>query len=678
MNLRRQLLLVSLLTLVLPWAGCQFVRETESALRSGQQQMLSGMALAISDSLSQFPGEFLSGGTDSFSEEQVYGHPLTNAPLIDGYFDDWSIEDDSLRSLRGADGNIQFVFGKYRQHVFLYVDVRDSSVTYETADGDADNIDYVALVTTQGDAVPGRIRFSAEAPGAIPAMRIDGRGAVVDTQFAAHWQDTATGYRLEVRIPRNTLGEFVGIEVHNVGAGTPVVSRSFSRGQPGRFVTTSPLLQSVATGYAQPGFRITITDQSGWRLAQAGGLSSDTVDNQYSIVPSGWQLLAYRALLEEGKSASLAEPDPSGRERQNYVARALNSEVTTSWFRNAETGRAVVAVAQPVWSGNVQTGALILQQDTAAILSLTNESLMRLITLTILATVGAAIGLLGYASWLSLRIRRLSHAADHALDDTQPSTEMPSASASDEVGDLSRSFSSVLQQLATYNEYLRSLASKLSHELRTPLTIVRSSLENLDHEPLSERSREYAERARTGVERLQKILNAMSEANRVEQLMENIDSELFELDQVVGAAVAAYSDAWPERQFAFNSDAAGCSVDGSPELVVQMLDKLIDNAVDFSSTGDEISIELSRGEDELILSVANPGTPLPDNMRNRLFDSMVSVRADAGGENLGLGLNIAKLIAEGHGGTIRGENTNDGVRFLIRLPIRVLVSEKPS
>ena len=40
MNLRKQLLLVSLLTLILPWAGCEFIRETESALRQGQQQFL--------------------------------------------------------------------------------------------------------------------------------------------------------------------------------------------------------------------------------------------------------------------------------------------------------------------------------------------------------------------------------------------------------------------------------------------------------------------------------------------------------------------------------------------------------------------------------------------------------------------------------------------------------------
>ncbi len=58
MNLKRQLLLVSLLTLVLPWAGCQFIGETESALRSGQQQMLAGTARAIADSLAQYEDEF--------------------------------------------------------------------------------------------------------------------------------------------------------------------------------------------------------------------------------------------------------------------------------------------------------------------------------------------------------------------------------------------------------------------------------------------------------------------------------------------------------------------------------------------------------------------------------------------------------------------------------------------
>ena len=58
MNLKRQLLLVSLLTLMLPWAGCEFIRETESALRRGQEQMLEATAGALANSMAQYGEEF--------------------------------------------------------------------------------------------------------------------------------------------------------------------------------------------------------------------------------------------------------------------------------------------------------------------------------------------------------------------------------------------------------------------------------------------------------------------------------------------------------------------------------------------------------------------------------------------------------------------------------------------
>ena len=105
MNLKRQLLLVSLLTLVLPWAGYQFIHETESALRVGQQQMLAGTARAIADSLAQYPEEFPRGPRgDETVADQVYGHPLGSPPEVDGYFHDWGLERDSLRELHGVDG----------------------------------------------------------------------------------------------------------------------------------------------------------------------------------------------------------------------------------------------------------------------------------------------------------------------------------------------------------------------------------------------------------------------------------------------------------------------------------------------------------------------------------------------------------------------------------------------
>jgi len=669
MNLRRQLLFVSLLTLILPWAGCQFIRETESALREGQQQFIGGTAQAIADSLSLFPDELLS---DDDGRYRIYAHPLSNAPLIDGYADDWTIPAGALVGLRGVDGPIRYVIGLFQQQAYLYVDVHDKSVTYLTppAADRRSNADAIALTTVDDTGRRTVYRFSAEAPGAIVATRQEGGIVFDETRIDAKWQDTADGYRLEARVPRNLLGSRVGLSVINTdGSGGPgITSATFNGMVPGRMVTVSPVLQSAALGYVQPGLRLIITDRYGWRRAAVGSLSLRP-NGDPPAGQSGWLRLIYGMILEPGAEAALAEPAADGREAQSYISEALNGEPATRWFRSAGTGRAVVSVAQPIWSGTVLTGAVILQQGTDAILSLTNEALTRLIILTLIATVVVAVVLLGYASWLSVRIRRLSEAAEHALDDKRLDSALPDALAGDEVGDLSRSFSSVLRQLGTYNDYLQTLARKLSHELRTPLTIVRSSLENLEHEALSAEALEYTARAREGTDRLQKILAAMSEASRTEQLIENSEPETFEPAAILESTVGAYADAWPGRRFRFTNRSTGATVHGSPELIIQMLDKLVDNAVDFTNRGDTIDVAVSDEPGFVVIAVSNPGPPLPEKMRGELFHSMVSLRHEDDGEHLGFGLFVARLIAEGHNGTIAADNTENGVRFTVRLPV---------
>jgi len=229
----------------------------------------------------------------------------------------------------------------------------------------------------------------------------------------------------------------------------------------------------------------------------------------------------------------------------------------------------------------------------------------------------------------------------------------------------------VLQQIGSYNAYLRSLAAKLSHEMRTPLTIVTSSLENLEQEPLTAEAAAYTERAKDGARRLRKILASMSEANRIEELVEHLEAEDFDLDALLAAASTAYADAYPERSFDYDSSGDKAFVRGSPELFVQMLDKMIANAVDFSATGDRVTLRLRRRDDNLEIDITNPGPPLPPDLGPRLFDSMVTARRDNTGEHLGLGLYIARVIVEAHGGGIRAHNTEQGVCFSIRLPAKI-------
>ncbi len=675
MNLRRQLLLVSLLILVLPWAGCEFIRETESALRQSQQQMLSGTASAVAESLERYPEEFPVGPDGNATPaDQLYGHHLDAAPLIDGYVNDWSLPPDSLRQIRGVDGPIRFVIGLHGRYLYLYAAVSDKEVVYASpssiaVDTGPSYADHVVLVSANPPMASEKLVFAAEAPGPVIAGLRSAFGFGPEPAVQARWQDVAGGYQVEARIPVNLLGTHLGISVVNTASRREagVRSSSFAGQLPGSFVTISPDLTALAERLVQPGTRMLITDRNGWRIAAVGSPGTASQASQGAV--SNWLRIAYTALVEPGTEPAFAEPDPSGREHQPYITAALDGRSSESWFRSLDSGRAIVAVAEPVARNGNTIGAVVLQQGTDAILSLRNEGLARLMNVTIVATLLVAAGLLGYATWLSRRIRRLSLAAEQAVEGGAIRTALPSAESGDEIGDLSRSFSYVLGQLADYNAYLRSLASKLSHELRTPLAIVTSSLENLEHERLEGASAEYTARAKDGAERLRRILNAMSEASRVEELMGHAEPETFELESVLSPTVAAYRDVYPDRRFEFDCTAAATAMRGSPELLIQMLDKLVDNAVDFSSSGDPITIRLDAGDGGLVLSVHNPGPPLPERMRSQLFDSMVSVRADGNDRHLGLGLYVAKLIAEGHGGRITAENADEGVRFSVGLPV---------
>jgi len=674
MNLKRQLLLVSVLTLALPWAGYQFIHETESALRAGQQQMLAGTARVIADSLAQYPEEFPELQVAGFVYgDQVYGHPLETRPEIDGYFDDWTIDRESLQTLRGTDGPIRFAVGLFDEAVYLYVEVADRNIVFARpgaiALGDGPHYaDRVSLINTSPSYLNETLYFAAEAPGSIVTVVRNDYGFRSDPAILSYWQDVPHGYQIEARIPASKLGTHLGVVVSNTASETaqPVRSASFASRTPGPFVKPSPEMDSIVSSLAQRGgIRLIVTDASGWRIAASGDLSTAAVGTDSA--GSAWLRFAYSALVESGQAAELAKPDPSGREQQNYIVQALEGNESVSWFRSADSGRAIVAVAQPVTVDNSTIGSIVLQQGTDAILSLTNQTLVRLMNVTVIATLLVAVALLGYATWLSRRIRRLSVAAEDALDGDDLHRSLPSALAGDEIGDLSRSFSHVLRQLGDYNEYLRSLASKLSHELRTPLAIVTSSLENLEHEPLNEASTDYAARARDGADRLRKILTAMSEASRVEELMQHAVPETFDLRAALNSTVAAYRDVYPDRSFKFETELDSAITQGSPELVIQMLDKLVDNAVDFSSDEDTITIGLLDKKGAFLFSVTNPGSPLPEQMRSQLFDSMVSIRS-GGDKHLGLGLYVAKLIAEGHGGRIDAENTDDGVAVSVTLP----------
>jgi len=103
-----------------------------------------------------------------------------------------------------------------------------------------------------------------------------------------------------------------------------------------------------------------------------------------------------------------------------------------------------------------------------------------------------------------------------------------------------------------------------------------------------------------------------------------------------------------------------------------MLDKLVDNAMDFAEASSTITLRVRREEEIGFIEVINVGKKLPKGMAERIFEPMVSLgRTDAKKTRLGMGLYIVRLISTFHGGNVKAKNleSGTGVTISVSLPI---------
>ncbi|MEO8738992.1 MAG: ATP-binding protein [Casimicrobiaceae bacterium] len=436
----------------------------------------------------------------------------------------------------------------------------------------------------------------------------------------------------------------------------------------------SPEIEQIIQGLSRTTARIWVVDRDLNVLARAGTLkgapAAGTAD---TALPWVWRWVE-RELLHPLYSLVLTQPTNDFTEEQAgrvlIPAREIDGAlagILTIDRRPTPDGRAViVSAAHPIWVGDQVRGVVIVEETTNAVLAERNRAFERLFSIVLAALLIGSLALTLYASRLVARIRRLRDEAEAAIDEQgRARGAVVASTAGDEIGDLSRSFSSALSRLAQYASYQQNMASRLSHELRTPVAVVKSSLENLQLSALPGDARVYIDRAQQGLARLTHILTRMTEATRLEQSLGDAERERFDLTAVVAGCVDGYRLAYPDQTIVFEATGASLWIDGAPELIAQMLDKLIANAAEFGASGEThapIVVRLRRAEAAAEIEVENQGPPLPESMPGRLFDSMVSVRGDTGGDapHLGLGLYIVRLIAEFHGGSASARNRADG------------------
>jgi two-component system, OmpR family, sensor histidine kinase ChvG len=693
-RLRTKLLVLALTTLALPWAGCQYAREMETVLRANEQQSLLAVTTTIAGSLKGrqellFRADSLPGPGEAAakaSSGDITPLVLSGAPLVNGLADEWDANARNAIVVKGKGGDeLKLLAATHDRWLYLALLVRDAALVFDQSDLfplDANTIgDRVWIAFDDKRGGQQRFFFGATGGGALHGRRIEaleyGRErAVEETRIEGAWQRTrdGKGYVLEIALPMSLVGQRLGVLVDDRDRrGAP--RSSFGTLDPadlratGRLIAASPDLSDHLKQFSQPGVELVVAAASGAVLTR---LDAPALPGDFTSI-RGFLPRLYRRFLDGGvipRSISVAERE---RASKALAQRAAQGTAATSLFAGSRENRVVVAAAAPIFAadGKSVLGVVQLAQTADRWLTLRDRALTRLLNLTLVVTGFCVIATFWFAGRMTLRISRLGAASETALSrEGNLARVLPESQARDELGDLSRSFSSLLGRLDEYTGYLRTLAGKLAHEIRTPITIIRSSLENLESESNPANGKVYIARAREGAERLAAILTAMSAATKVEEAISQSERVRFDLAALVRSAVDAYRGAFPTHRFACEVPGTPVELLGAPDLIVQLLDKLIDNAVDFSAEGATIRVDLREEVDAILLVVANPGPPLPPEASTRLFESLWQSRAESGDRpHFGLGLYIVRLIAEFHGGKATAANLpdNSGAEFTVRL-----------
>jgi two-component system, OmpR family, sensor histidine kinase ChvG len=699
-RLRWQLLLLSLLTLALPWAGCQYVQEVDRALRTGQASALAATAQAVAARMGAEPELLLTGSRHAGLESQLYVHPLPHPIIVDGYAGSWRELPLTPRKFHHRDNpgfSLQVSLADDALYLYLLAEVSVPQLSYHNpGKSELANGDHLVLATGADVGLSRYYVVSVEAPGPVNVRVRDNQGRIgPEHQIRGHWQETGQGYRVELKMPRYLWGDSLALAAvtHDdlplyLGTLSDEALLAAQARDPGllppvtgRLIYPSDRIEQALAVFAQPGVRLTLTDPLGWELARVGDLQP-SADNQKQ--PHWLLRQLYRAILPAGDLPELPVSH-TGRNTHPALVQALGGDSNAHWHQLGaqRIGAAATMIQQDPGKvsalEDITLGAIMVEQSSDVIQALTESAFARLLSIGLGTMALLIVTFLGYASWLSWRIRRLDRSVESLFDAqgrVRP-TRAHHSRAPDEIGDLARNYAALHQRLQGYTDYLKTLAAKLSHELRTPLAVVRSSLDNLEHQTLPDAAREYTVRAQSGVSRLSGLVTAMSEASRVEASIARAEREPVPLDRLLPEITAAYQDLHQQHRIVLQIEPPTAphayTLELAPDLMVQLLDKLMDNATDFCPEGGEIRLTLSRepGSGNLHLSVANQGPPLPEAMEAQLFDSLVSVRPQSHERgHLGLGLSIVRLIAQYHSGEVRAANAPDGagVVFTLILP----------
>ena len=239
-----------------------------------------------------------------------------------------------------------------------------------------------------------------------------------------------------------------------------------------------------------------------------------------------------------------------------------------------------------------------------------------------------------------------------------------------EMAELTHTLNSMLARLEDSFQRLKNFSSDLAHELRTPISNLMTQTQVALSQPRSKE--EYQDILASNSEefdRLAKMVADMLFLAQSDNGLIVLNREKIELNNEI-KDLFDFFDALAEEKNLKLISTGSAIISGDKSMLRRAFANLISNAIRHSPIGAEILIEIEQAQNTTI-TIFNQGDPILIEHLPHIFERFY--RADparhCNGEGAGLGLAITKSIIQSHNGTIQANSTNNGVKFVIRLPV---------
>lgn len=318
-----------------------------------------------------------------------------------------------------------------------------------------------------------------------------------------------------------------------------------------------------------------------------------------------------------------------------------------------------------------------------------SDSVTRVVGSVLLLSTPFTIGTIAIVAWFvgGIAVRPLEQvrAFAESLNPEGLGKPIGLSSTSSEVNALREQLDGAMSRLdAAYQTQARFLAT-ISHEIKTPMSVVQAEADVLLlSKPTTDDYLAFVRSTGEEMQRLGKMVESFLMLTRVQQGDSRVRRKRIPVNDLVMAAFE--QSLGMARQYNIRLEPELCSdnddleIYGNEELVTTSINNLVRNAIRFSPAGDAVAIKCHSDEFNAIVEVTDRGPGIPDELLPRLFEPFTQASSERRrGRGTGLGLQIAKGIAELHGGDITVKNKDVGCTFYLTIPLRkTLENRDPS